>query len=81
MIVLLVAKVEAAVVSLPLGRLVLSRKFAIISSRGMAPSSEHHDPKTVAARTDSSESECRIFDTVRPPRENARSASVDVAVE
>jgi len=78
---LLEAEVEAVVVSLPLGRLFLSRNFAIISSCGMAPSSEHHDPKTVAVRTDSSESECRIFDTVRPPHENVRSASVDVAVE
>jgi hypothetical protein len=33
----------------------------------------------VAARVDSSESECLILDTVSPPRENDRSTSVDVA--
>jgi hypothetical protein len=79
--VLLEAGVETAAGSLPLGRLLLSRRDAIISSCGMAPGSEHHEPKTVAARTDSSQSECRIFDTVRPPREKARSASVDVAAK
>jgi hypothetical protein len=61
--------------------LLLSRRDAIISSRGIAPGSEHQEPKTAAVRTDSSESECRIFETVRPPREKARSASVDVAAK
>jgi len=78
MAILLEADVEAAA-SLPFGRLLLSRKTVTISSCGIASASEHHKLKTVAARTDSSESECRIFDTVRPPHEKARSASVDVA--
>ena len=71
--------VGAAAAALPFGRLLLSQNIVIISSCGIASASEHHEPKTLAARTDSSESECRIFDTVRPPREKARSASVDVA--
>jgi hypothetical protein len=75
------AVVEAVAGSLPLERLPLSRRDVTNSSRGMAPASEHHEPKTVAARTDSSESECRILDTVRPPREKARSASVEVAAK
>ena len=47
----------------------------------MAPESEHHESKTVAAQIDSSESECHIFNTVRPPSEKAHSASVDVATK
>jgi hypothetical protein len=39
----------------------------------------HHDPRTVADLTSESESECRIFETVSPPLENALSTSVDVA--
>ena len=66
---------------LPFGRLLFSLKTVIISSRGMAPGRSHHAPSTEAARVLSSESECRIFETVRPPRENARSTSVDVAVD
>jgi hypothetical protein len=65
---------------LPLGRLFLSLKTAMISSRGMALGKLHQAPRTVAARELWSESECHIFETVKPPRENARSASVDVAV-
>jgi hypothetical protein len=34
----------------------------------------------VAAQTELSERECRSLETVRPPRENARSASTEVAV-
>jgi hypothetical protein len=81
MAMLLEVGVEPVAGSLPLGRLPFSRRDATISSRGMAPGSEHHELKTVAARTDSSERECRIFDTVRPPREKARSASVEVAAK
>ena len=65
--------------SLPLGRLALSRNTVISLSRGMASGMEHHEPKTVAARTDSSKRECCIFETVSPPHEKARSTSVDVA--
>src|SRR6266478_290159 len=45
----------------------------------MASGNVHHDPRTVAALVDSSERACRILDTVRPPRENARSTSVELA--
>ena len=65
--------------SLPLGLLLLSLKVAMISSRGIAGGKSHHELNTVAALVDSSEREWRIFKTVRPPRENARSTSVDVA--
>jgi hypothetical protein len=73
--------VEATAGSLPLEHLLLSQMDATTSSCRMAPASEHHEPKTVAARTDSSESECCIFDTVSPPREKAHSTSVDVAAK
>jgi hypothetical protein len=53
----------------------------MISSRGMADGKSHHELSTVAARVDSSDNEWRILDTVSPPRENARSTSVDVAVQ
>jgi hypothetical protein len=65
-------------VSLPF-RLLLSLKIDIISSLGIAPGKSHQEPSTQAARVDSSDSECLIFDTVSPPFENARSTSVDVA--
>jgi hypothetical protein len=64
---------------LPFGRLPLSRKTAIISSHGTAPCKLHHAPRTEAAHVLSSEREWRIFDTVSPPREKARSTSVEVA--
>jgi hypothetical protein len=64
---------------LPLGLLLFSRKVVIISSRGMAEGKSHHELRTVAARVDSSDKECLIFDTVSPPRENALSTSVEVA--
>jgi hypothetical protein len=69
------------VVSLPLpfGLLLFSRKTVIISSRGMAEGKVHHEPRTVAARVDSSDRECLILDTVSPPWENALSTSVEVA--
>lgn len=59
--------VEAAAGSLALECLPLSRRDVRNSSCGMAPANEHYEPKTVAAQTDSSKSECHIFDTVRPP--------------
>ena len=59
--------------------LIFSLNPATISPWGMAPGNEHHDPRTVAARVDSSERECRILDTVRLPREKARSTSVELA--
>ncbi len=45
------------------------------------PGMRAQDPSTVLVRTDTSASECRRRDTVSLPRENALSASVDVAVE
>jgi hypothetical protein len=51
----------------------------IISSRGIVEGKSHHELSTVAALVDSSDNECLIFETVRPPQENARSTSVDVA--
>jgi hypothetical protein len=67
------------VILLPFGRLALSRKTAMTSSRGTAPGKSHHAPRTEAAHVLSSESEWRIFDTVSPPREKALSTSVEVA--
>ena len=52
---------------LPFGRLLFSVNAMIISLCGIAPGNEHHDPTTVAALVDSSESECLILDTVSPP--------------
>src|ERR1700734_4130022 len=63
----------------PLGLLLLSLKAVMISSRGIACGKLHHELSTVAALVDSSEREWRILENVRPPRENARSTSVDVA--
>jgi hypothetical protein len=60
-------------------RVLLSLNFDIISLRGIKSGRIHQDPRTVAAQVDSSVRECRIFDTVSPPRENARSTSVEVA--
>ena len=65
--------------SLPLSRLLLSLKTAMMSSRGTASGKLHHDPNTDAAQVDSSEMECLILDTVSPPHKNALSTSVDVA--
>lgn len=48
-------------------------------SFGITPSNVDQEPKTVAARADLSDNECRSFDIVKPPRENARSTSVEVA--
>jgi len=61
------------------GRLPLSLNAAIISSRGTAPGRSHHEPRTEAAWVLSSDSECRILETVRPLREKALSTSVEVA--
>jgi hypothetical protein len=61
------------------GRLPLSLKMAIISSRGTAPGRSHHFPNTDAACVLSSDREWHILDTVRPPHEKACSTSVDVA--
>jgi hypothetical protein len=72
---------ETTAGSLPLLRLALSRKAVIISSHGIASGSEHHEPKTEAAWTDSSQREWRIFETVSPLCEKAHSTSVDVATK
>lgn len=53
----------------------------IILSRGIAPSNLAQEPTTDAARTDSSDNEWRNRETVKPPLENARSTSVELAVE
>ena len=53
--------------------------FSIISSSGIRPEMFAHEDKTVAARVDSSDRECRKRDTVSLPLENARSTSVDAA--
>jgi len=60
-------------------RELFSLNFEAISPNGTKSVNVHHDPSTVAARVDSSERECRILETVSPPRENARSTSVEVA--
>lgn len=52
---------------------------SMICAFGTAPSKVDQDPKTVAARADLSDSECRSLEMVNPPRENARSTSVEVA--
>ena len=49
------------------------------SCSGISPDTVAHELTTVAARVDSSLSEWRRFDTVRPPRENACSTSVEAA--
>ena len=63
----------------PLGLLLLSLKAVIISSHGIACGKLHHEFSTIAALVDSSKREWHILETVRPPRENAHSTSVDVA--
>ena len=63
----------------PLYRFLFSLNTAIILSSGIAPSKPAQDPTTVVALTEFSDSECRIFDTVRPPLENAHLTSVEVA--
>ena len=73
------SELAAAVTLLFFGRLPLSLNTVIISSRGTAPGKSHHEPSTDAAHVLSSDSECRILDTVRPPQEKALSTSVDVA--
>jgi hypothetical protein len=72
---------ESSAGFLPFGHLALLSNTVMISSFGIAPGREHHDPKTEAARTDSSEREWRILETVKPPWEKARSTSVDVATK
>jgi len=67
--------------SLPLPRLLLSLKASIISSRGIVPEKSHQEPMTAAARVDSSDRECLIFETVSPPHEKALSTSVDIATQ
>lgn len=77
--------VSVILISLPLPlallpiRELFSLKTETISLRGTNSGNVHQELRTVAARVDSSERECRIFDTVSPPRENARSTSVEVA--
>lgn len=53
----------------------------MIRALGMTPSKLDQEPKTVAARADLSDKECRSLEMVKPPRENARSTSVEVANE
>ena len=62
------------------GHLLLSLKASMISLRGIAPGRLHHAPNTDAARVLSSDSECLILETIRPPCKNACSTSVEVAV-
>lgn len=45
----------------------------------MSPGIAAQELKTVAARVDSSDKECRMRDTVKRPREKARSTSHEVA--
>ena len=51
-----------------------------MSDSGTIPGTAIHDDSTVAALVLSSERLCRMHDTVKRPRENARSTSVDVAL-
>ena len=60
-------------------RLRLPLNLSIISSCGIAPSSDIHEPTTHDAWVDSCVRACRNRDTVKPPLEKARSTSVDVA--
>lgn len=66
---------------LPLGRLLLFRNKVSISSFGIGPGWSCHKPRTVAAHVNSSDKECLIFETVKPPRKNMCSTSVEVAVK
>ena len=59
----------------------LSQKTCIMSNSGTNLGTDIQDNSTVAAHVLSSERECRMRDTVKRPRENARSTSVDVAVK
>lgn len=52
----------------------------MVSRAGMRSGIDDHDASNALARTLASLREWRRRDTVRPPREKARSASVDVAV-
>jgi transcription termination factor Rho len=52
----------------------------IISLPGIADGNSHQELSTVAALMDLSAKECCIFETMRPPQENACSTSVDVAI-
>ena len=54
-------------------------KVEMISSQGIAGGKSHYELNIVAALVDSSEREWCIFETVKPPHENAHSTSVDVA--
>src|ERR1700683_4428105 len=56
-----VSRVPPTTTSLTLSRLPFSLKALIISFRGTASGKVHQEPKTDAARVDSSESECRIL--------------------
>ena len=71
----------ALVSALFLLREALSLNIRTISAVGIAPSNDIHDPRTVAALIDVSDKEWRSLETVRPPRENERSTSVDVATK
>ena len=53
----------------------------MIRALGITPSKLDQEPKTVAARAELSDSECRSLEMVKPPRENACSTSVEVANE
>ena len=60
-------------------RVLFSLNIDTSSLWGIKSGNVHHDPRTVAARVDSSERECHSLDTVSPPCENACSTSVEVA--
>lgn len=63
------------------GRLDLFLNKSIIVAFGITPSNLDQDPKIVAARAELSDNECRSLEIVKPPREKARSTSVEVANE
>lgn len=54
---------------------------AMVSFSGIRSGRVDHEPRRALARTLASLKEWRRRDTVSPPRENTRSASVEVAVE
>jgi len=76
---MLLSDSESAVFCFFLSRLDLFLKESMIFALGIAPSKLDQDPNTVAAWAELSDSECRSLEIVKPPREKARSTSVEVA--
>ena len=74
------SSVSATSFPFPFGLLLLSQKTEITCSQEIAEGKSHQELSTVTALVDSSDNECLIFEAVRPPQENARSTSVDVAM-